>query len=46
MMMFIYQIFFHSQANYGLNGEHDMKYSIYVDEAVYDQAKIIIIDLL
>ena len=46
MMMFIYQIFFHSRANYGLNGEHDMKYSIFVDEAVYDQAKIIIIDLL
>ena len=46
MLMFIYQIFFHSQAIYGLNGEHDMKYSIYVDEEVYDQAKIIIIDLL
>lgn len=46
MQKFIYQIFLHSQANYGMNGEHDMNYSIYVDEAVYDQAKIIIIDLL
>lgn len=31
---------------YGLNGEHDIKYSIYVDESFYDQAKTIISDLI
>lgn len=46
ILLFIYQIFFHNQAMYGLNGEHDIKYSIYVDESVYDQAKTIISDLL
>ena len=46
MLLFIYQILFRSQAIYGLNGEHDMNYSIYVDVAVYEQAKITIIDLL
>ena len=43
---FLTQLFLNSHATYGMHGEHDISYSAYVDNSVFEKAISLISDLL